>query len=201
MSGAPDARQYFDELYERSDDPWLLRERWYEARKRALTLAVLPDARYARAFEPGCATGELTVELASRCDSLLAADLNADAVASARRRTDQFANVKIEQRAIPDDWPDGQFDLIVISELAYYLDEAELARLSERLGESLAPGGTVLACHWRQPIEGWPHSGDFVHARLREMLNLAPLARYQDEDMLLDVWSSNAASVHKREAR
>jgi SAM-dependent methyltransferase len=201
MSREPDAQHYFDELYEHSDDPWLLRERWYERRKRALTLAALPDPRYRRAYEPGCATGELSAELASRCDALLAADLNADAVALARRRVAHLGNVTIEQRAIPDDWPDGQFDLIVISELAYYLDETQLARLAARLTQSLAPGGTVVACHWRQPIEGWPHSGDFVHAELRTMLPFTRLSHYQDEDLLLDVWSSNPASVHRREAR
>jgi SAM-dependent methyltransferase len=201
MSAEPDAQRYFDGLYERSDDPWLLRERWYESRKRALTLAMLPDAHYARAYEPGCATGELTAELAPRCDALLAADLSADAVTLARRRVAHLGNVKIEQRAIPDDWPDGRFDLIVISELAYYLDESQLARLAARIESSLAPGGTIIACHWRQPIEGWPHSGDFVHAELRATLPLARLSHYQDEDVLLDVWSSNAASVHRREAR
>ena len=66
---------YFDELCRRSDDPWRLREGWYERRKRSLTLALLPRPRYRNAFEPGCANGELTAELATRCDALLAADL------------------------------------------------------------------------------------------------------------------------------
>jgi SAM-dependent methyltransferase len=201
MTREPDARQYFSGLYERSDDPWLLRERWYERRKRALTLAMLPDERYARAYEPGCATGELSAALASRCDALLAADLNPDAVELARRRVAHLGNVQVEQRAIPDDWPDGRFDLIVVSELAYYLDEGQLSRLCGRLTESLAPGGTILACHWRQPIEGWPHSGDFVHDELNATLPFARLSHYQDDDMVLDVWSSNADSVHRREAK
>ncbi len=73
---------------------------------------------------------------------------------------------------MPDDWPDGEFDLIVISEVAYYLNEAQLAGLVARLTASLAKGGTVIACHWRRPIEGWPHSGDHVHAELRAKLAL-----------------------------
>jgi trans-aconitate methyltransferase len=201
MTREPDARQYFSGLYERSDDPWLLRERWYERRKRALTLAMLPDERYARAYEPGCANGELSAALASRCDALLAADLNPDAVELARRRVAHLGNVQVEQRAIPDEWPDGRFDLLVVSELAYYLDEGQLSRLCGRLTESLAPGGTILACHWRQPIEGWPHSGDFAHVELNATLPFARLSHYLDEDMVLDVWSSDADSVHRREAK
>jgi SAM-dependent methyltransferase len=201
MTAEPDARDYFASLYQDSDDPWLLRDRWYERRKRALTLAALPDEHYGRIYEPGCANGELTSELAARCDTLLAADLNPAAVDLARRRVSYLQNVQVEQRAMPDDWPDGEFDLIVISEVAYYLNERQLSGLIARLTASLSKGGTVIACHWRRPIEGWPHSGDHVHGELRARLALPSLSHYQDNDMVLDVWSSNEASVHQREAR
>ena len=197
----PNAQDYFAGLYQRSDDPWLLRDRWYEQRKRALTLAALPDERYSRAYEPGCANGELTAKLAPRCNTLLAADLNPAAVDLARRRVAHLKHVRVEQRAMPDDWPDGEFDLIVISEVAYYLNEAQLAGLITKLEGSLAGGGTLIACHWRRPIEGWPHSGDHVHRELRAKLQLPRLSCYQDDDMVLDVWSLNAKSVHQREAR
>ena len=36
----PDA--YFDRMYAASADPWQLQERWYEKRKYAITLALLP---------------------------------------------------------------------------------------------------------------------------------------------------------------
>lgn len=201
MAQEPNADDYFAGLYQRSDDPWLLRDRWYERRKRALTLAALPDERYRHAYEPGCANGELTVELAVRCNSLLAADLNSAAVNLARQRVAHLQNVKVEQRAMPDDWPDGEFDLIVISEVAYYLNEAQLAGLIARLTAALADGGTLIACHWRRPIEGWPHSGDHVHRELRAKLALPSLSSYRDDDMVLDVWSSNPKSTHQREAR
>ena len=201
MTPEPNAQDYFAGLYQRSDDPWLLRERWYERRKRALTLAALPDEHYRRAYEPGCANGELTVELAPRCDMLLAADLNPAAVELARERVAHLQHVRVEQRAMPDDWPHGEFDLIVISEVAYYLNERQLAGLIARLTASLAKGGTLIACHWRRPIAGWPHSGDHVHDALRATLALPRLSHYQDDDMVLDAWSSNGASVHQREAR
>ncbi|QIE22147.1 class I SAM-dependent methyltransferase [Caballeronia sp. SBC2] len=197
----PNAQDYFAGLYQGSNDPWLLRERWYERRKRALTLAALPDEHYRRAYEPGCANGELTAELAARCETLLAADLNPAAVELARQRVAHLQHVRVEQRAMPDDWPDGEFNLIVISEVAYYLNEAQLARLIAKLTVSLAEGGTLIACHWRRPIEGWPHSGDHVHRQLRAKLTLSRLSCYQDDDMVLDVWSSNAESIYQREAR
>jgi cyclopropane fatty-acyl-phospholipid synthase-like methyltransferase len=201
MNPLPNATDYFAGLYRQSDDPWLLRDRWYERRKRALTLAALPDERYPNAYEPGCANGELTVGLAARCEALLATDLNEAAVELTRRRVRHLPHVRVERRATPEEWPDAAFDLIVVSEMAYYLDDMQLAQLADTLRGSLEPGGTVIACHWRRPIEGWPRSGDFVHEQLRASLALPSISRYTDDDMVLDVWSSDQRSVHQREAR
>ncbi len=55
---------YFDRMYSESADPWQLQSRWYERRKYAITLALLPYARYRHAFEPGCSVGVLTEQLA-----------------------------------------------------------------------------------------------------------------------------------------
>ena len=201
MTGEPNAHEYFDGLYKRSDDPWLLRDRWYERRKRALTLAALPDERYRRAYEPGCANGEFTAELAARCDTLLAADLNPAAVDLARRRVADLRHVQVEQRAMPESWPDGTFDLIVISEVGYYLNDEQLIELADRMKAALSERGTVLACHWRKPIKGWPYTGDDVHKRLGKLIAWPHISHYVDDDFLLDVWTAAEGSVHDREAR
>src|ERR1700727_3460886 len=98
---------HFRERYRASSDPYGLAERWYEARKYALTVALLPRERYGTAFEPGCSVGVLTAALSSRCDSLLACDAIADAVASARSRTAGRAGGRVEQRVVPSAWPVG----------------------------------------------------------------------------------------------
>jgi SAM-dependent methyltransferase len=192
---------YFDELYRRSDDPWRLREGWYERRKRSLTLALLPRPRYRNAFEPGCANGELTAGLATRCDALLAADLHARAVELARERVAGAANVRIEQRRVPREWPTehGPFDLIVISEFAYYLDAAELETLAARIAGSLTTDGTLLACHWRRPFAEARESADRAHALFDARCGLARLAHHDEADLLIDVWSRDARSVAQRE--
>ena len=63
MSVSP---QYFEQLFEHDEDPWAFRTRWYEQRKRDLTLACLPRQYYTRIFEPACANGELSAALAER---------------------------------------------------------------------------------------------------------------------------------------
>ncbi|SPB17537.1 methyltransferase [Caballeronia novacaledonica] len=193
-------KQYFDNLYRQNDDPWKIRNRWYERRKRALMLASLPHERYARAFEPGCGNGELTALLATRCDELIATDIAEDAVALTRQRVAQCPNVTVKQMLLPDAWPSGKFDLVVISEIGYYLDEPQLWHIVEHIHQTLSRNGAVVACHWRRPIEGWEQNGDDVHAKLRGRMSLPLLSHYWDDDLVLDVWTPDKRSVHDREA-
>ena len=189
---------YFAGVYGDGDDPWGFRDRWYEKRKRALTLAALPQERYARGFEPGCAIGVLTEALAERCDELLATDVDPTALASARERLADHPHVQVQELAVPDRWPPGDRDLIVVSELGYYLGPADLAALATRCAASLAPGGTLLLCHWRHPVADYPTSGDAVHAAFAHLPGLHRLVHHEEEDLLLQVLSSDARSVAGR---
>lgn len=201
MNGLPvgPGPAYFDSLFERSDDPWQFKRRWYEARKRALTLACLPEQRYRCGYEPGCANGELSAELAARCDSLLVSDGSARAVALARARLAGLPQVTIAQAGLPEAWPDQRFDLIVLSEIGYFLDPARLDAVAAHTLASLEPGGTVLACHWRRPIAGCVLDGEAVHHRLAARLALHRLTELREADFVLHVWSSDARSVAMRE--
>ena len=87
---------YFDGMYARSADPWGFTSRWYERRKYAISLAMLPRERYRRGFEPGCSIGVLTRQLAGRCDRLLACDVAAAAV---RGRGTPTAGLRSRPRA------------------------------------------------------------------------------------------------------
>src|ERR1700709_2075359 len=110
---------YFEAMYAESADPWGFATRWYERRKYALTLAALPREQYRRGFEPGCSIGVLTARLPRRCASLLATELAPSAVATARERLASYDGVEVAQLAVPQDWPAGTFDLVVLSEIGY----------------------------------------------------------------------------------
>ena len=117
---------FFDQLYQHNPDPWAFRERWYEQRKRAMTLASLPRQHYRSTYELGCANGELSLGLAQRTEALLCCDAAAKAVELARQRLSDCPNAEVLQSRVPADWPEGSFDLIVLSEMAYYLDAEAL---------------------------------------------------------------------------
>ncbi|MEO8630848.1 MAG: class I SAM-dependent methyltransferase [Betaproteobacteria bacterium] len=187
--------EYFDRLYRSEHDPWRFRARWYERRKRDLTMAALPKAHYPAAFELGCSIGELTVALAERCGYLLACDISPRACAIAKERTASFANVIVEARTLPAQWPVRAFDLIVVSEVAYYFDDEDLAQLVERASASLAPGGSLVACHWRHPVADYPQSAATVHAAFDAAPHLHCLVLHLESDFILQVWSDDARSV------
>lgn len=191
---------YFDALYQSSNDPWGFRSRWYEQRKRALVLASLDRAWYRRVFEPACANGELAAALALRCDDLLASDFHAPAVAEARTRLAAHRNARVEQRRLPRDWPPGSFDLIVFSEVGYYLDPEALRLVLRQSRAALGTGGSFIACHWRLVIEGAMHCGDEVHALIRAEFGEAPMLRHLEDDFVIELWSLDARSVAAREA-
>lgn len=184
---------YFEALFAESADPWCFAERWYEQRKRAMTLACLPARRYHSGYEPGCANGELSAALATRCDRLLVSDGALAAVNIAAVRLSTCDNVRILQAWVPEEWPDEQFDLIVLSEFLFYLNLDALHGLIEKVQQTLSPQGTVLACHWRHPVPGSVVPGDSAHAYLDQRLQLPKICSVIEADYLIDVWSNQAS--------
>lgn len=191
--------EYFDELYTAQHDPWHSHERWYEERKRALVMASLPRHHYLNALDIGCGVGALTAQIAARCDRVTAVDASATAIALARYYLTEQRNVALVRAAIPAQWPRGKFDLIVLSEAGYYLDRGALSALADRIGESLDPNGTLVACHWRHPVEGAELRAGSIHAALSRRAGLSRLSRVDDEDFLLDVFERDPQSIAARE--
>ncbi|EWC58680.1 Methyltransferase type 12 [Actinokineospora spheciospongiae] len=194
MSLGPD---YFTAQYAADPDPWGFRSRWYEQRKYALTLAALTRPRYRSAFEPGCSVGVLTAALAQRCDRVLAWDLDPTARAQAAAGTPD--NVVVDAGQVPGDWPPGEHDLVVLSEVGYYLDATDLRRLVDLAVGSLARDGELVLVHWRHPVADYPADGDTVH---RAFLADSPLHRqvgHLEPDFRLDVLTRQPGSVATRE--
>ncbi|MDQ2726640.1 MAG: nodulation S family protein [Actinomycetota bacterium] len=183
----PTPRSYFEDLYRRDTDPWRFATSAYEARKYAITLASLPDDHYQRAFEPGCSVGVLTEGLAARCDSVLAVDHMDEAVAAARVRLAGHPGVRVQRRTVPEEWPEGPFDLVVLSEVAYYFDDDGLRRLLAVATASTGPGAVIVAVHWRG-VTDYPLTGDQAHAVMAATPGLVEVVHHLEDSFVLDVW-------------
>jgi SAM-dependent methyltransferase len=183
---------YFETMYAESADPWGFGERWYERRKYAITLAALPRPRYRRAFEPGCSIGVLTAQLADRCDRVVATDVVPRALERARHRLEErgvAARVELGLVSLLDPWPPGTFDLVVLSEVLYYLTPDDLASTLKRAVGSLEEGGTLVAVHWQRPVPEYPQTGRAVHEGIAATDGLVRAGSYRDEDFRLDVYT------------
>ena len=174
-------------MYSSKDDPWGFDERWYEQRKYAVAMAALPRERYERAFEPGCANGALTELLAARCESVVAAELLPDVAERARTRLSGHEGVSVEVGEFPGTWPDGTGDLVVWSEIAYYLTEPGCETALERLASWLRAGGDLVAVHWLGETN-YPRPGSAIADWLDAVPTLDRLVSHVDEEFELGVW-------------
>jgi peptidoglycan/xylan/chitin deacetylase (PgdA/CDA1 family) len=172
----------FEQLFATQADPWGY-ESEYERRKYAQTLSLVPDG-VGRALELGCAEGHFTQRLATRVGALTATDISAVALARAAERCRAADNLAFEQLDLfAADLPGGN-DLVVVSEMLYYLpDPTRLAEIAAKLAGAVAPGGHLLTAHARAVVDGrgpgfdWdiPFGADSIDRALRRHGGLEPV--------------------------
>jgi SAM-dependent methyltransferase len=177
----------FERSYQADADPWDFETSPYEQHKYDVTIASLPRRRYRRCFEPGCSIGALTSRLATRATEVLASDASPTAVRTATERLRGFSNVVVTNESIPEQWPTGDFDLIVWSELGYYWDIAELERIITRARELLTSDGHFAAVHWLGQSDDHLLTGAEVHAAIEGIFG-APVVHHLEPQFVLDLW-------------
>ncbi len=189
-TGTPDAAIVFEELHRGDADPWRTASSWYEARRRALALACLPRERVGSVLEVGCSVGELTAALSERADHVVGVDVSEAALTVAARRC-AGRSVRFERLRVPGQWPEGSYDVVVLSEIGYFLSGRELAETLWKACASLTDDGALLLVHWRHEVEGWPLDGADVHGaagRVAAEHDLTLATRVVDDDVLLDLY-------------
>jgi len=184
-------REYFDDMYSDGLDPWGFDDSWYEQRKFDISTAILPRPRYRRALEPGCSGGTLTRRLAQRCEEVVAFDFIESLVAHAQSRLADVDGVEVRVAHFPSWWPEGTGDLVVWSEIAYYLDVHGARRAIDGLANWLEPGGHLLAVHYLGDTN-YPRTGASIARWLDRQSWLERRAGYRDVDFEAVVWERTA---------
>lgn len=183
---------YFDDVYSKNKDPWDFETSEYEKAKYADTIAALGKNYFDNAFEIGCSIGILTMLLASKVKKLLAVDVSEVALNQARERLSGIHNVAFRKMSVPAQFPDDNFDLIVVSEVGYYLSLEDLKKLRTLLVEHLNLGGTLLLVHWLPKVHDYPLTGDQVHEAFYELTaehgSLKITSSKREEKYRLDVF-------------
>src|SRR5699024_4520088 len=133
-------------------DPFGVRTSWYERRKLGLVLGCLARPRYALAWDAACGTGDLALALSRRCRRVVATDRSPCAVALTTQLCADRPGTRVRRQVLPDNLPPGENpELVVLSEVLYYLSEQDRGRTYEVLQTCLSPatGTEVVAVHWR----------------------------------------------------
>ncbi|MFC4211232.1 bifunctional PIG-L family deacetylase/class I SAM-dependent methyltransferase [Pedobacter lithocola] len=182
---------YFDTLYSGNGDPWNFEKSEYEQKKYRNSIASIPSKTYNNALEIGCSIGVFTAMLLQYCNNLLAMDISSTALAKAKERLANNPKVEFLLGSIPSDFPNKMFDLIVMSEVGYYLAKDDLLTTRTLILNQLNVDGILLLVHWTHFVVDYPISGDDVHECFKE-LPLKHLNHFRNEDYRIDVFQKQS---------
>ncbi len=177
----------FESLYRADPDPWRYTTSAYERDKYASTLAACGPGPFECALELGSSIGVFSERLADRCVSLTTIDSAPTAVRLARTRLAGRPSVEVILGEIPAGVPRRRYDLVVASEILYYLRPAQLSKTLALLRRQLAIGGLLVAVHWRPAGPERPFTAAQIHAQLKNVAWLSPVRSRPTPDYLLDV--------------
>lgn len=152
---------FFDHFFDEGD-PFGFDVHPEERLKFRRTLDVCGEEARGRVLELGCAVGSFTELLAPIAAEVLAVDVSQSAVEQVRRRLTAQPHVAARAMAIPEEFAEGPFDLVVASDVLYYLPVPKLKRCVARIEAALADGGAFVAVHY-VPRMGSVLNGDEAH--------------------------------------
>ena len=138
-------------------DPWGYRSSDYEHAKYDATLDACGAGRSASALELGGSIGVFSARLAPRAvDALTTIDCSPTAVGAARPRARRLPSARALVGEIPAAIRTGSHDLVVASEILYYLDDDALTATLERLERGARRLGGSSRCTGDRPDPSAP---------------------------------------------
>jgi len=181
---------YFKEVYDANEDPWNFETSEYEAAKYAATIAALPKKHYENVLEIGCSIGVLTQLLAQKSTQLLATDISQKALDLASRRCTDLKNISFQKLNFQKELPDDQYDLIMISEVAYYLSSTDWESAIISLFDRVKSNGNIVLVHWLPEVHDYPQTGDEVHESFEKLMKekMTNVFSNREENYRIDVW-------------
>ena len=104
-----------------------------------------------------------------------------------RPGSERRSHVRVQERSIPDQWPPGPFDLVVLSEIAYYFDVTDLGCVVACVMDSTTRGAHIVGVHWRGETD-YPLTGERSHRIIADTAGLVTVVHHIEEKFVLDIW-------------
>ena len=137
----------FENLFQSNPDPWDYESSPFEAHKRSVLLKHIGLSPRGRVLELACANWVTTRALMKVGLRVAALDGSSTAIAQARTRLGHIRRLRLLHANLPEGLPKERFDLIVVSEIVYYLGSIAARRLAASVADRVAPGGRVVVLH------------------------------------------------------
>ncbi|WP_456664662.1 nodulation methyltransferase NodS [Bradyrhizobium sp. LB13.1] len=129
-----------------NDDPWRLDHNPFERERHTQLLRLsLSNGAVSTGLEIGCAAGAFTEKLAPHCKRLTVIDVMPRAIGRAVQRTKRWSHISWAATDILQFSTEELFDLIVVAEVLYYLEDMTRMRTAiDKMVKILAPGGHLV---------------------------------------------------------
>lgn len=185
--------EYFKGVYDANEDPWNFETSEYEAKKYTVTIASLPKDHYENVLEIGCSIGVLTQLLAQKSEHLLATDISEKALDLAKKRCENLENVTFKKLNFQNELPEDEYDLIMVSEVAYYLSPNDWETAVGNLFDRLKTDGNIVLVHWLPEVHDYPQTGDEVHQSFEKLMKnkMTNIFTGRAETYRIDVWAKS----------
>ncbi len=155
----PETLRHLAEIYSGSDDPWSHLTSIYEKEKYDATLVAIGSGPFEKALEIGCGNGTLLARIAPRCRIAIGVECIPEAARQARMAVSEYNHVTVLETTAPQGLPNLSPDLVVLSEVLYFLSEEEIFSLADWLNSGRGPARPRIVCiNWLgatdEPLNG-----------------------------------------------
>ncbi|GHD18069.1 hypothetical protein GCM10016234_27970 [Tianweitania populi] len=205
LPGSLPGPDHFARLYADDGDPWHVRSSAYERQKRESVVSLLSETRHETPFrqslEAGCGEGHLSGALLQAGLVQTAVGFDRDPAIIQRARNFGWGEqAHFRTGSMPADMPDGSFDLVLLSEVLYFLDEGALTTLADNLTTRLEPDACIVVVSWLgstgTPLDGRTAS-DFFRCALGRTFETLKVE--ETPDFRIELLQRRKASVADQE--
>lgn len=183
----------FDDQYAITRSPFSLESADYERDKLEKMISFIPEHPIDRAIDYGCGIGDATIALSERAERLISVDSSRLALRmlSARLRARSLHNISLRRASLSEPWPiapSERAELIVASEVLYYLEPDELSLMIESFIRCLNRNAILITCHYRLHFHDRLVSNHEIHQSIASYDHMAISRSFRTDCYDLIAW-------------